>query len=186
MPPAAIAPPAAPAAAGATITGTVQASGVAGASLGPVRALASGLRVTVVGTSISTTADPAGRFSLTNVPAGSVQLRFEGSGCDARLDIDGLQAGQTLTITVRVSGSSATLTRDDDEDSELSGTVDSVGSGQLVVSGRRVTVNGATRIVGDKGATLTLADLKVGARVEVEGTKQADGSILATKISLDR
>jgi hypothetical protein len=173
------------AAAAATINGTVQASGVAGAALGTVHALSSGVRVSVVGTAITTMADGSGRFTLSNVPAGSVQLRFEGSGCDARLAIDGLQSGQTLTITVHVSGSSATMTTGDDEDGELSGTVESVGSGRLVVSGKTVTVDASTRILGDKGVALTLADVKVGARVEVEGTRQADGSILATKITLD-
>jgi hypothetical protein len=174
-----------PAAAGATIAGTVQTTGVAGAALGGVHALSAGLRVSVVGTSLSTTTDDAGRFVLGGVPAGHVQLRFEGPGVDARLDLDGLQIGQTLTVTVRVSGSSASKVDDGGREVELKGKVDSVGSNSITVAGKTFKVDASTRLLGQEGATVPLSSFKPGDLVEVEASAQTDGSLLAKKVQLD-
>lgn len=95
--------------AGATIQGVVNPSssiqsvrGVSGSSM--PRA---GLTVSVAGTGISTVTDSQGRFVLSGLPGGSVTLQFQGSGVNATLTLSGLESGQTLTITVRVSGSDA-------------------------------------------------------------------------------
>ena len=67
----------------------------------------SGLRVSITGTALQTTTDGSGRFTLSGVPSGRVELRFEGSGIDARLELEGLQSGQTLNrdrAGVRVLG----------------------------------------------------------------------------------
>jgi len=98
---------------GATIQGTVQTGAVAASSRGAVRALdsSSGIRVSVVGAGLSTVTDGSGRFTLSGVPSGRAELRFEAPGIDARLEIEGLVAGQTLTITVRLEGSGAVLVR---------------------------------------------------------------------------
>src|SRR5512134_3027260 len=119
--------------AGATIDGTVQSGS---ASLAEITAAAnSGLRVTVVGTAIAATTDDAGRFRLEDVPAGRAELRFEGQGIDARVEVEGLQSGQTLIVTFRLAGSSATIVKPGDDNAaaevELTGHVDSVGGGQL-------------------------------------------------------
>ena len=75
----------------------------------------------------------------------------------------------------------------DDEDQnevEFKGSIESITPPTLMVSGRKVMTNGSTRIRrGDK--TVTLADLKVGDKVEVAGTRQADGSVLASKIKVE-
>jgi hypothetical protein len=185
-PPAAAAAAVPPTATGATIAGIVQAASVGAAALGNVHALSSSLRVSVVGTSLTTLTDGAGRFALSGVPPGHAQLRFEGPGIDARLDLDGLEDGQTLDISVHVAGSEAST---DDQghsgDVELSGKVESVGRGQLVVAGKTIIVNGGTRILDGKNMTLALSDIKMGDSVDVEGTAQPDGSILASKIKLD-
>jgi hypothetical protein len=96
----------------ATIEGTVNAApSVLGTSDVTASAAHSGAGVTVsvVGMSVSTTTDSFGHFVLTGLPAGMVTLRFEGPGIDATLEISGLAAGQTLTISVQASGNRATL-----------------------------------------------------------------------------
>jgi hypothetical protein len=175
-----------PAASGATIAGTVRLSGVGSSAPSGVQALSTTLRVSVVGTSISASTNGAGQFTLTGVPTGHVQLHFEGTGIDARLDLDGLQNGQTLTISVVCSGNQASM--DDGRNSgevEFTGKISAVGSNQLTVSGKTVKTDSSTKVLDEKGAAITLASLKMGDAVSVEGTTQTDGSILATKIRRD-
>jgi len=179
------APAAAPGSRGATIRGTVLGAAAAGdvsaSSLGTIR-------VSVVGTSLQAMTDGSGSFTLTGVPPGKVELRFQGSGVDARLTIDGLSDGQTLTLTVRVEGNNASRVGDDDDDEqgeiEFDGTVTLLNP--LTIGGRRVTTNSATRFLGDHNDPVPSSQvLKVGNRVEVEGRAQADGSVLAEKIKLE-
>lgn len=176
------------AATGATIVGTVQAGAAARGEVGA--SSVSGFRVSVTGTSLETITDGTGRFTLSGLPSGSVELRFEGSGVDARLEIEGLQDGQTLDITVRVSGTSASRVDDDGDDDdeaevEFRGTIDSVGTSSLMVSGRTVMVDDGTRILDGDNLPITLGSLTVGDFVEVEAIAQADGSLLGTKIKLE-
>ena len=182
--------PEAPAAAvpprgGATIAGTVQSGGVAAGQVGA--SSVKGLRVSVTGTSLQTVTDGSGRFTLQDVPPGRVELRFEGSGVDARLTLDGLQSGQTLTVTVHVSGSSASMVDEHEGEGEveLKGKVDSVGTDSLVVAGRTVHVDASTRLLDSKGVPIPLSGFKQGDFAEVEGTSQSDGSVLATKVKLE-
>jgi len=169
---------------GATIAGTVQST--ASAAAGQVGASSvKGLRVSVTGTSSETVTDGAGRFTLQGVPSGRVELHFEGSGVDARLTLDGLRSGEMLTVTVRVSGSSASLVDDDQGEVDFKGKVDSVGAGSLVVAGRTVHVDASTRLLDSKGMPMKLADFKMGDFVEVEGTAQSDGSVLAAEVKIE-
>jgi len=175
-----------PSVGGATIAGTVLSDGAASSGVGA--SSASGLRVSVSGTALRTTTDGSGRFTLAGVPAGRAELRFEGSGIDARLEIEGLQGGQTLTVTVRVSGNSASQVSDGDEDQdevEFKGKIDSVGSSSLVVAGRTVHVDASTRILDSHKMPIPLSSLKPGDLVEVEGMAQPDGSVLARKVKLE-
>jgi hypothetical protein len=177
-------PAAAPApAGGATIAGTVLGGGTASGGIGA--SSVSGLRVSVSGTGLQTTTDGSGRFTLGGVPSGRVELRFEGGGVDARLEVEGLQSGQTLTLTVRVSGSSASKVDDNGSEVELRGKVDSVGSDSLVVSGRTIRVDASTRVLDQRNLPIPLAGVKAGDLVEVEGTAQPDGSLLASKVKLE-
>jgi len=68
--------------AGATISGTISGSALSAPRIldsGSFSVMdARGVTVSVVGTGISTTADNGGKFTLTNVPAGTVQLNFTG------------------------------------------------------------------------------------------------------------
>jgi len=181
------APAAAPGSRGATIRGTVLGAAAAGdvsaSSLGTIR-------VTVVGTSLQAMTDGSGNFTLNGVPPGTVELRFQGSGVDARLTIDGLTNGQTLTLTVRVDGNNASRVGEGDDDDDEQGEVEFDGTvtllNPLTIGGRRVATNSATRFLGDHNDPVPSSQvLRVGNRVEVEGRAQADGSVLAEKIKLE-
>jgi Domain of unknown function (DUF5666) len=106
--------PTAPSTIGATITGQVSSSataGAAGSGLASSRATPVST-ISVVGTSISTTADTSGRFTLTGVPAGAAQLHFTGPGTDATLPIGEVRTGDTLTLVVAVNGTAAAVLSD--------------------------------------------------------------------------
>lgn len=172
----------------ATIAGTVVSAGAAGATPGDVSARSSsgGIRVSVLGTALETRTDDDGRFMLGGVtPGEKVELHFEGPGIDARLEIEGLAAGQMLTITVSVSGSMASRLIPSDE-IEFRGRVDSVSSDRLVVDGRMVlVVPGTTEVLGRQNQPIPLSDVAVGSFVEVEGWSQPDGSLLGKKVKLE-
>jgi len=145
--------PAPPAGGNASIQGQVSVTGSTGGSLsfgssaptGPTagRALGgvpsqpssayaadssgAGVTVTVAGTSISTTADADGNFTLEGVPGGDITLVFQFGGTTATITISGVQANESITLTVSISGSAATVD-DIDRDGSGSGSGDGTGS----------------------------------------------------------
>jgi uncharacterized protein DUF5666 len=181
--------------AGATIQGTVQTGAAATSAELSAFSTAAGIKVTVVGTSLSTTTDGSGHFVLAGVAGGSATLRFHGQGIDGTVELSGLVEGQTLTVTVRVSGSrpelispaspaSPSATPSPGKKVEFDGTVESVTPPTLKVAGQIVVTNGDTKIKRS-GQAITLGDVKVGDKVEVEGVAQPDGSVLASKIKVE-
>src|SRR5512141_2163707 len=92
----------------AVISGSVQGSqsGLTAASFGNA---ITGLTVSVVGTSLSSGLDATGRFTLTGVPVGDVQLRFTGTGIDSTLSVMSVQPSQTITLVVAVTVSAASI-----------------------------------------------------------------------------
>jgi hypothetical protein len=106
--------PSAPPATGATINGQISgaatapltAPGLAAPRATPVTQIA------VVGTSLTTTADASGRFTLAGVPAGAAQLRLTGPGTDATIGIGDVRTGDTLSLTIAVNGSHAAVLDD--------------------------------------------------------------------------
>ena len=106
---------------GAVITGRVNVTGNAGLTapaqfpLAMVVAAplannnAGTVTVTLLGTGASTTIDGSGSFTLTDVPPGTVQLRFQGRGSDALLTISGIEEDDNLQIAVTLNGNSARL-----------------------------------------------------------------------------
>ena len=52
-------------------------------------------------------------------------------------------------------------------------------------SGRTVVVDGRTRLLGRRNESIPFSALTVGSTVEVEGTRQTDGSVLARKVKLE-
>ena len=55
----------------------------------------------------------------------------------------------------------------------------------FVVAGRTVVTDGNTRILDKNNSRIPFSALQVGQKVEVEGTGQANGSVLATKVKID-
>ena len=180
--------------AGATITGTVV--GVATAASSDFQAQGITLTVTVTGSSSMSTVDSSGRFTLTNVPAGRIDLHFVGNGVDAHLPLDVAERA-TVVITVRVSGRDAHLEDNhanpgpgngQQNAAELEGRI-TAGSlaGSCAAHNLSFTV-GTTKVVTNASTQFKDARceaLKGDSKVEVKGTRQSDGSILATSVEGD-
>lgn len=186
---------------GATITGRVTTSGLSGAPSGGVAAgrwavagvstsATSGITVTIVGTSVAAAVDGGGQFTLSNVPPGNVQLKFSGSGVDATLTISGVTATDRIEISVTLNGNRAQLDSDRRSSStnrvEVQGLITSIhiAARSLQVAGQTVLVPPAT-LIRHGSTILPLADLVVGDRVQVKGTR--DGStVTATEVKVER
>lgn len=68
---------------------------------------------------------------------------------------------------------------------EIKGTIQSVGTDSIVVGSTTVVVNSFTMIRDENENVVDFSSLQVGQFVEVEGTRQADGSILASEIKIE-
>jgi len=139
------------------------------------------MTVSVIGTDITAPVNPNGTFTLTNVPAGDIQLRFTGTGTDALLTVTGVNGGDQLRITVEVSGSTATLknvTRKDKLNQiEIEGPVMSGTCASFVVNGTTITTDAATQF--SKGSC---SNVIAGALVQVKGSTLAEGTVRATEV----
>ena len=179
--------------AGASISGTVSGTGVTapraldGSTFSTLAT--SSVTVSIVGTNISTTTDGQGQFTLNNVPTGTVTLNFSAPGQSASITLTGIGPDDTVQITVTLNGNDARVDSEhhsspNTDTRELEGVVSaSTGTCPAVtftVNTTKVTTNSATVFRNGACADAT----KNGARVEVEGTRQADGSILATRVEL--
>ena len=180
--------PAPPATSGATIAGRVTGLGP-GLGTSSFRVLgSSGATVTVVGTSLSAPIGSDGSFSISGVPSGEVTLQFSASGTDARVTVSAVVETEHIELTVSVSGSSAvvvTIQRvASDNRAELEGNVTALAgvcpAVTFTVSGTTVVSNAATEF-GVRGC----GSLGVGAKVEVKGTRQTNGSVLALKVNVE-
>ncbi|MEP6593784.1 MAG: DUF5666 domain-containing protein, partial [Acidobacteriota bacterium] len=154
---------------GTVRSGSSQLSVETGASV-------AGITVTVVGTAIKADVDGGGRFTLSNVPPGDVQLKFSGAGVDSTVTLTALQAAQTVTIIVNVSGGTAAVEAEQrvgGATQELEGRVESLppttAAGSLTVAGRSVLTTASTTFTQGSAAR-TFADLQLGMRVHVKGT----------------
>jgi len=190
---------------GALISGTV--NGMSQRSTSPsdvaTAAATTPVTVTVVGTNISTTIDGSGRFNLTGVPAGDVQLKFAGAGLDATLTLRGVKAGDRIEITVRVTDSSVRIEAerrqprggddddddDDDDDNDRDGDeIKGLVSGltgtcpDITFTLNNVSVKATSATRYEDG---TCARVRNSLRLEVHGRRQADGSMQAARIELD-
>ena len=164
----------------ATISGRVAGIGSA-QTFSSSSGAGAGMTVSVVGTSLSSSVNSMGQFALANVPAhAAVVLRFEGAGANAQLPVGTLAAGETLNLTVSVTGSTATIegqTRGNG--SEVEGRIEAIQSGTIVVAARTVTV-GASTTIRHGGTAMTFTDLTVGMRVHVKGTPSGTGATATT------
>ena len=139
------------------------------------------MTVTVVGTNVSAGVDAYRGFRLTGVPLGTVQVLFTGPGVNAPVVIQNVGQQQRIQVAVTISGGAATL---DNEERSLRGQVSNLVGGcptlSFMINGTTVTTYGATRF--DHGMC---SDVQNGTFVEVEGERQADGSVRATEVKLE-
>lgn len=172
----------------AVISGTVQGgtSGLLGATTGHG---ITGLTISIVGTAISSGLDASGRFTLSLVPPGDIQLHFTGNGVDSTLPVAQVQAFQNITLVVTVSGTAAAIeteSRSGAGEDELEARIESlpptVAAGTFVAGGRTVRTDGSTRIE-QGGSTRSFADLAIGMRVHVKG-RASGGDLLASTIQI--
>jgi hypothetical protein len=157
---------------GAVIRGTVH---------GADGSVASKVRTQVAGTSLQTETGTAGEFLLEQVPGGHTKLHLEGAGGKGEVEFEGLGDGSVVTVSVRMAASGQPELESEPE-AQIRGTIGSIALPGLLVAGRSVQTDAQT-VVRVAGAQGSLADLQAGEPVEVEGLLQADGSLLARRIS---
>jgi hypothetical protein len=138
--------------------------------------------VSVAGTSLSTTADGAGRFKLTGVPSGTVELKFSGGGMQGSVTLTGVKDADQIDVTVTLSTSGAAIqTQPPDTGGEvqLEGRIAAVNPGgvanTLLVEATTVSVP-ASATIRQGGTTIAFDTLRVGDRVHVKGLK--NGQVL--------
>ena len=141
------------------------------------------LRVEVPGTSISVTPSASGSFLLAQVPAGASALRFKGPGTDATLAIERVVRDEYRRLRVTLSGNQAQEECERTE-TEFHGQVTAIDGTTLTVGDRTVTVTDAT-VIRQNGANVALSAIAVGSFVEIDGALQADGTVLARRISIE-
>jgi hypothetical protein len=168
---------------GATIAGSIVASGAGGGGNG------SGVVVSIAGTPLSATADGSGRFSLSGVPRGDAGLQFTAPGVNASVGVGSVESDETISVVVSLTGSTAVLEsqrRQTGSQEQLEGRVESLppttAPKALVVAGRTVATNDETQFLRD-GAAATFADLVIGVRVHVTG-RSSGGSLLASLVEI--
>lgn len=113
----------------------------------------------------------------------TTQIRTQGG---AQLKLAVLRIGDAVAVRGR-GRSDGTIEADEIEvegdEAEFSGAIAAIAAPNLTVAGRTVVTDAQTEIERDD-AKITLADLHVGDVVEVEGTLQGDGSVLAREIQV--
>jgi hypothetical protein len=136
--------------------------------------------VSVVGTTITTVADGAGRFSLTNVAPGDVQLRITAPGTDATVPVTQVQASQSVDLVIVVAGSTATVdsdVRSGGGQGELEGRVEALPPSTPALTfkaaGRTIKTTTSTQFT-EGSFTRSFTDLQIGERVHVTGTVSGD------------
>jgi hypothetical protein len=196
---------------GAVISGRVNMTGSAAATIAARFPLAVGVwagvvplasttsstvTVTIVGTDVSTTVDGGGTFTLNGVPPGTVQLRFQGRGADATVTISGVEADDRLNIVVTLNGSSARL----DTNEKTSGGKGNGNGNGVDVNGRIDSINNAARTVSVNGTTVLVtsstvirhgnqtfafSDLRVGDHIQVKGARNGS-MVTASEIKVEQ
>lgn len=151
----------------------------------PLRA-DSGVTVTVVGTDISVTLSGSGKFVLTNVPVGNIQLRFSGPGTDAVLTIHGV-TNEHVQLVVKLEGSSAKLESFNriqaGNTAQLEGLISSISYGDRSMRVANVEVKVRDVPVRHGSTIVPFNDLVIGQRVHVKGTVQ-NNHVVAQEVTL--
>lgn len=177
---------AAPTSSGATISGLVSNGGSASGALMLMAAGGgvSGVTITVAGTTRTATTDGAGRFSLTNVPAGQVTLQFTGAATGS-MSVDDVGEHDTIQINVHVhNGEVEDEQAQNGAEAQLEGKIVSVGGSSFVIGQVTIMVP-STATIRHGNQMLTFADLIAGARVHVKGSL-AGSTLTATRVEVQQ
>lgn len=172
---------------GAVITGTVRSG--AAAVQANTGAAGQGVTVSVAGTDVRSGIDAAGRFSLTGVPAGDLQLKFTGTNVDATLPLTQVQPTQTIELVVNLAATFATVEseqRSGDGGVQIEGRVESLPPTQpdrtFKVAGLVVLTDDNTRF--ERGGDVEdFEDLEIGMRVHVVA-RQTGSTYLASEVRI--
>ncbi len=99
-----------------------------------------------------------------------------------RVEVEGrlLASGALVATEIEIDDDD-----DDGGDIEVEGLIESLDEGTMTVRGIAFALTDATVVVGDDDEPLTLADLAVGLRVEVDGRYETDGSLTALRVELE-
>lgn len=107
-----------------------------------------------------------------------IQLADLSPGQTVEVRGDLLVDGTLVAIRIKLENRQA-------DEVEMSGPIEVINENTLQVLGVTFQITDATQLLDDKGNAITLTDLQVGQTVEVRGIRQADGSIVATKVKLE-
>ena len=172
----------------ASISGVVSAGG-SGSSQMAADSSGAGMKVSVAGTNVQTSADASGRFALQGVPAGNVRLQFSSSSVDAGVDVSNVQQREAIELNVVVTSTTAVVEsqrRSSGGDTELEGRVEKLppesAANTLVVAGVTVLTDTNTKYFLN-GQPAAFSDLAIGLRVHVKGQSSGTG-VLAQVIQI--
>lgn len=154
----------------------------------PVEAsTANTITVTVVGTSITATLNGSGKFVLTSVPSGNIQLQFSGTGVNATIAINGVQP-EHIQLVVTLNGSNASIDSMNrvqmDNNAEVEGLITSISHGDrsMKVNGFEIKVRDAPIYQGTQ--RVDISTLSVGQRVRIKGMWVHD-YVVATEVMVN-
>ena len=105
--------------------------------------------------------------------------------------LDDLHAGMLVEVKAVVFESVLTAIRikvknDDENEIEITGTIDSVGNDFIQLLGYNISIDGHTEIINHNHDSLSIANLEKGLRVKVKGSLIADHTIHARTIKIKR
>ena len=175
--------------AGASITGTI--AGIASGSAAGYAKLdtGSGFTITIAGTGISVAVDGQGKFVLTGVPAGTVQLLISGNGVSATITLEGVKATDQIVVKITLKGASATVDaeqRNGLDIVDLEGRVSAVNPAgatrTLLVESTNVSVP-ETAVIRHGDTAIEFTAIAVGDRVHVKGT-MSGALMIATEVKV--
>lgn len=174
----------------ATLAGTVGSGsglGLASTTSGST----TGMTISVVGSSETTTVDATGRFRLVITPSGNVQLKITGAGVDSTATVGTVTAGDTIEITITVTGGTAEIEDSDrasGQNREVEGRVEAVppttAAGTFRVAGKTITTTSSTTYKKSDGGTASFADILLGARVHVKAAPTSGTVLTATEVNI--
>lgn len=95
--------------AGAVISGTVVGRGSSGQSVAQMLDSSAALTVRVNGTSLMVTVDASGRFEISDVPPGNVELEFSDGSTAWIVVLMDVVAGERIQIQINLSGDIPTI-----------------------------------------------------------------------------